>query len=95
MKTWKAYVIESGKGKHHVFPGLCKGCGLCIEKCPTKTIRWSYNLGVYGTPIVEVQQDPECIACGICQNVCPDTAIVVERLAKAKEQGKEKEKQVN
>jgi ferredoxin len=30
------------------FPGLCKGCGLCIHKCPTKVIHWSNELGVYG-----------------------------------------------
>ena len=39
---------------------------------------WSNELGVYGTP--RVQADPEtCIGCGMCQLVCPDCAIVVER----------------
>ncbi|QGG48658.1 4Fe-4S dicluster domain-containing protein [Heliorestis convoluta] len=80
MAEWKVYTTESGKGRFNLFPGLCKGCGLCIEKCPTDTITWSGKLGIYGTPAVEVQQDPACIACGICQNVCPDCAIVIERL---------------
>ncbi|MFA4884869.1 MAG: 4Fe-4S dicluster domain-containing protein [Desulfotomaculaceae bacterium] len=45
-------------------------CGLCVEKCPVDCIDWSDILGVYGTP--SVKADNRCIACGICQNVCPD-----------------------
>lgn len=70
-------IYETGKGRVCVFPGLCKGCGLCIEKCPKKALRWSKYLGVYSTPTVEATED--CIACGMCQNVCPDCAILVIR----------------
>lgn len=94
MGKWKVISTESGKGTFHLFPGLCKGCGLCLEKCPTNTITWSKSLGVYGTPSVEPQQDPACIACGICQNVCPDTAIVIEKNAEARKEAKA-EKMVN
>jgi MinD superfamily P-loop ATPase containing an inserted ferredoxin domain len=74
----KAYVYQGEKADWAVFSGLCKGCGLCIAKCPVKCMSWSKELGVYGTPCV--QADPEkCIGCGICQLVCPDCAIVVER----------------
>jgi len=69
--------LDLRKGKFTLFPGLCKGCGLCIEKCPKKCIAWSDVLGVYGTPSVEAND--ECIACGICQNVCPDCAILIEK----------------
>lgn len=64
-----------------VFHGLCKGCGLCIEKCPTKAIAFSKtDMGVYSTPTVEI--DPEkCIACGICELICPDCAITLEKNA--------------
>lgn len=71
---------ELDQGFFTLFPGLCKGCGLCIEKCPKKSITWSSVLGVYGTPSVEANN--ECIACGICQSVCPDCAINVERKLK-------------
>lgn len=90
MAEWKVYITESGKGKFHLFPGLCKGCGLCIEKCPVDTITWSKKLGVYGTPAVEPQQDPACIACGICQNVCPDCAIIIEKRAEAENKSEAK-----
>ena len=50
---FKAITKEDGKGVFHLFPGLCKGCGLCIEKCPVNTIGWAKELGVFGTPVVE------------------------------------------
>ena len=69
-------VMESENGFFTVFPSLCKGCGLCMVKCPMKAIEWSDTLGIYGTPAVEINSN--CVACGICQ-LCPDCAIVVTR----------------
>lgn len=76
-QTFKGGSLEVEKGFWTLFPGLCKGCGLCIQKCPKKCMSWSDILGVYGTPTVGINND--CIACGICQNTCPDCAIVVEK----------------
>lgn len=76
--NWESAKYDSEKGFWSVFPGLCKGCGLCIEKCPVKCIEWSEGLGVYGTPRVEADMK-KCIVCGICQMVCPDCAIRVEK----------------
>ncbi len=69
--------VELKKSIWTLFPGLCKGCGLCVEKCPVDCIDWSDQLGVYGTP--SVKADDRCVACGICQNVCPDCAIRVDK----------------
>lgn len=80
--AFKGRTLDLEKGFWTVFPGLCKGCGLCIQKCPKKCLAWSDVLGVYGTPSIE--PNDECIACGICQNVCPDCAIMVEKKKKAK-----------
>lgn len=79
---FKAHLTENGKGMFYLFPALCKGCGLCIEKCPVDTIGWSDYLGVYGTPAVEPGHGKDCIACGICQTVCPDCAIRIEKIKK-------------
>jgi len=79
-KEFKSKTQELKKSNFTLFPGLCKGCGLCIEKCPVKCLKWSKVLGVYGTPVVEA--DDKCIACGICQEVCPDCAINVEKRKK-------------
>jgi len=79
----KGKTAEAKKGFWTVFPELCKGCGLCIAKCPAKCMSWSDYLGVYGTPSVQI--DPEkCTACGTCQLVCPDCAIAVVRKEREK-----------
>lgn len=74
----KGLSTETEKGLHTVFPAYCKGCGLCIEKCPKKCINWSEQLGVYGTPAIKADPDL-CITCGICETVCPDCAIAVTK----------------
>ena len=83
-RIFQGQTIETKKGSWTVFPELCKGCGLCIEKCPKKCMSWSNVLGVYGTPSVEIDQE-ECTTCGICENFCPDCAISVARKATNKE----------
>ncbi|MGI6358819.1 MAG: 4Fe-4S binding protein [Bacillota bacterium] len=73
---------QAPRGTWTVFVELCKGCGLCIEKCPTHVIRWSDRLSNYGTPRVEVDADG-CIVCNQCAMHCPDAAISVEVQRKA------------
>lgn len=80
---WKATTQENSRGYWTVFPDLCKGCGLCIEKCPVKVIYWSEQLGFMGTPAVKTRIEG-CIVCGICETVCPEPAIRVERKDKEK-----------
>lgn len=77
MQEFEPIVIKIKKGTFTIFPGLCKGCGLCIQKCPKQSLSWSKVLGIYGTP--SVQPDDSCIACGICASVCPDCAISIKR----------------
>ena len=72
-----AITIDGPKAEWTIFPHLCKGCGLCIEKCPVKTLEWSNKLGVYGTPAPHVKEEIPCIACNMCELVCPDCAIKV------------------
>ncbi|MBS4023261.1 MAG: ferredoxin family protein [Dethiobacter sp.] len=71
--------FEGPKGWFNISPDLCKGCGLCKEKCPTDVLDWSKELGVYGTPIMGPARLEQCIACGICEIVCPDAAILIEK----------------
>ncbi|MEN6389951.1 MAG: 4Fe-4S binding protein [Syntrophomonas sp.] len=72
------------KANFYIFPEYCKGCGLCKEKCPNDTLIWSDKLGVYGTPTVTPKDEDSCIACRICEMVCPDCAIKIERIRKGK-----------
>ena len=82
-RNWRAETQENHRGYWTIFPELCKGCGLCIEKCPVKVMYWSEILGFMGTPAVKIREEG-CIMCGICETVCPEPAIRVEK--KGKEQ---------
>lgn len=79
MTDFQPKTFKNKQKKVTVFHGLCKGCGLCIEKCPQKAIKFSRaDLGVYSTPAVEIEIE-KCNACGICETTCPDCAIKVEK----------------
>jgi len=59
-----------------IIPKYCKGCGICIEKCPVDALSFGKTLGVFGTPVPEIDLD-KCIACGNCFRYCLDSAIRV------------------
>ncbi len=60
------------------FPEHCKGCGLCVFRCPVKAIQFKKEVGFLGNPLPEVDIE-KCIACGMCQRTCPDGAIRLEK----------------
>ncbi|HOL16680.1 MAG TPA: ferredoxin family protein [Bacillota bacterium] len=83
-KTFTRLETKGVKAIFAVSPELCKGCGLCIEKCPSQVLDWSTRIGIYGTPIVEPKRMERCTGCMLCQYFCPDAAIDVIREAKKK-----------
>jgi NAD-dependent dihydropyrimidine dehydrogenase PreA subunit len=58
------YVINENK---------CKGCGICIKKCPNNAIK-----GAIKSPHYIVEEN--CIKCGACIEACPFSAITKETL---------------
>lgn len=50
----------------------CKGCGICIEFCPTMV----FEPDIEGKPIVVHEE--KCTGCKLCSLRCPDFAIKVE-----------------
>ena len=77
----KVPVIESTpkpkhgpRGRVVIFGMWCKGCGLCVELCPTKVLA----LGENEYPIVVKPEN--CTACHWCDTHCPDLAIVVRKI---------------
>ena len=79
-KGYKVADVAKGKADWYMFTDLCKGCGLCIVKCPKKCLSWSKEVGLYQTPCVGPNPD-DCIACGMCALTCPDSAIKVVKKA--------------
>ena len=76
-KEFKPKIDSDNRKSHIKYPGLCKGCGLCLEKCPVNAMTWNQDLlGYIGRPIPLVDIN-KCTACMNCQNICPDSAISI------------------
>ena len=43
----------------------CKGCFLCTSVCPKGVLLPSTELGAKGFEIVQIDEEKECIGCGI------------------------------
>jgi 2-oxoglutarate ferredoxin oxidoreductase subunit delta len=50
----------------------CKSCGICYSFCPTGAI----GKGNLLEPVVS--DEKKCIGCLMCENLCPDFAIVIK-----------------
>jgi len=57
----------------------CKGCDICISICPKQIFVKSKKRNAMGTSIPEVTKKDQCTACKLCEKMCPDGAISVER----------------
>lgn len=78
FKTHKDKIVDSSDGKiSTVYPSLCKGCKICVLKCPVKAISMSRDIGFFGNPVPKVD-NKKCILCDNCSVFCPDTAIQVK-----------------
>lgn len=56
----------------------CKGCGLCVLFCPTKSLAMAADLNEQGQPYPELVDEGTCTTCGLCFRMCPDGAIEVD-----------------
>lgn len=77
----KEIVYKNDQKLAKILPARCKGCGICIEKCPVGALSFGDTLGVFATPVPEIDLE-KCIACGNCRNFCPDAAIGVDKIKK-------------
>jgi len=56
---------------------LCKACGICLEFCPVKILKFSDKVNRYGYRYVVVTDESKCVLCNNCVRLCPDFAIYV------------------
>jgi 2-oxoglutarate ferredoxin oxidoreductase subunit delta len=74
----KVYVGK--KFKIHIDENFCKGCGICVEFCPTKVYVLSSEVNIKGVrPVLAINVN-KCTNCKICEIYCPDFAVHVEEV---------------
>ena len=76
--------MSQPKGKIVIDPDRCKGCGLCIDACPKKSIHLSEEEDLRGIRVACCDDSNECNACKFCYEVCPDVAITVYKRQRGK-----------
>lgn len=84
----KAGATKAGpkRGRVVISKDKCKGCKWCVEHCPKGVLETGeeFNAKAYHYPKVKGGMEGSCIACGMCELICPDFAIyVVEQEGKA------------
>lgn len=65
-------------GKIIIDSERCKGCGLCVEVCPKKSIAISKKSNKSGYFPAQAT-NTDCTGCAMCAIICPDVAIEVYR----------------
>jgi 2-oxoglutarate ferredoxin oxidoreductase subunit delta len=55
----------------------CKGCNICIERCPVDALEESDHLNRKGIRPPQLKKDNKCNYCRLCELICPDLAITV------------------
>ena len=53
----------------------CKGCGFCVEFCPTDVLALSSGFTSKGYHPPEIVKAELCVNCGFCRMICPEFAI--------------------
>jgi heterodisulfide reductase subunit A len=89
------FTVDVRRKARSVKSDLCTGCGVCIEKCPSKNSKSEFNQGMstrsaiyipfaQAIPNVPVIDRESCIKfktgkCGVCEKVCPSKAVDYEQ----------------
>ena len=55
----------------------CKGCEICIKRCPVQALEVSDKLNKRGVYPPKLKEKNECNFCRLCELLCPDLAITV------------------
>ena len=65
------------KGTVHIIKDRCKGCDFCIEFCPNNVLEASVEFNAKGYHPPQINDQEGCVACRLCELICPEFAIYV------------------
>ena len=71
---------RKSRGELFINRERCKGCGFCVEFCPTQVLAMDQELnrkGYHPPVIVDLEV---CTGCDLCGLYCPDFAIHAVRV---------------
>jgi 2-oxoglutarate ferredoxin oxidoreductase subunit delta len=66
-------------GTVNVITDRCKGCNFCIEFCPKNVLESSGEFNAKGYHPPKIANPDNCVACELCQLICPEFAIFVSK----------------
>lgn len=77
------FTVFEGKRKNRpeetvqigLWQDACKGCGVCVDMCPTKVWRMDERTDKWNGTSVTVDDANKCTKCMLCEMHCPDFAI--------------------
>src|SRR5512132_14690 len=72
------------KGSVAITVERCKGCGFCVEFCPTHVLSLSSAFNSKGYHPPHVVAPEKCSGCDLCGMYCPDFAIYGQRVPELK-----------
>ena len=79
MKLWRQPFDAAEKAPKPVEVRIdrdrCKGCGYCVEFCPTGALKMSNELNPKGYTFSTVADESKCLNCDLCEIMCPEFAI--------------------
>lgn len=58
---------------------LCKSCNLCAVACPKNVLELGDKVNRKGYNYIKAAREEDCIKCGLCERMCPDFAIHIEK----------------
>ena len=56
----------------------CKGCNICISRCPVDALEESDQLNRRGVRPPRLKAVNKCNYCRLCELLCPDLAVTVK-----------------
>ena len=63
----------------------CKGCEICVKRCPVQALEISEIMNKKGVRVPRLKEVNNCYQCRLCELLCPDFAITVTKEEKEEE----------